>query len=81
MLKNVSGVPQVSILGPSFSNLSINDQFYFITGALVYNFADDNTLSAFAKTIMELISILERESVNIVNWFDANKMLVNPDKC
>ena len=46
----------------------------------VFNFANDNTLSTFAKRIYKLISILEREFLNKVDWFNANKVIVNPDK-
>ena len=40
-------------------------------------FADDNTLSAFAKSIPELINILERESEKAIKWFDDNEMIAN----
>ena len=43
-------------------------------------FADDNTLSAFAKSVSELIHILQSESNLIIDWFQKNKMIVNPDK-
>ena len=46
----------------------------------VFNFANNNTLSTFAKIIYKLISILEREFLNKVDWFNANKVIVNPDK-
>ena len=46
----------------------------------VYSFTNDNTLSTFAKRIYKLISILEREFLNKVDYFNANKVIVNPDK-
>ena len=48
--------------------------------ASLYNFADDNTLSAFATIVSELIKILESESEVVIDWFKINKMVVNPDK-
>ena len=48
--------------------------------ASVHNFADDNTLSRFAKTVKDLINILKEESEFAINWFSSNEMIVNPDK-
>ena len=76
----ISGVPQGSIVGPILFNCFFNDFFYFIKQATVHNFADDNTLSAFAYSIQELIKILESESEIAIKWFKDNKMIVNPDK-
>ena len=78
--KITSGVPQGSILGPIFFNLSINDLFFFVSDVSLHNFADDNTLSAFAETILELIDILQLGSEIVIDWFENNKMIVNPDK-
>ena len=56
-----------SIVGPILFNIFFNDFFYFILVASAHNFADDNTLSSFAKTIENLISILESESEIAIN--------------
>ena len=61
-------------------NAFLNDFFYDIENASVHNFADDNTLSCFAKTVKDLINVLKEESEVAINWFSSNKMIVNPDK-
>ena len=76
----IKGVSEGSILGPLLFNLSINDLFFSILIASVHNFADDNTLSAFAENVSKLINILQSESEVITDWFKKNQMIVNPDK-
>ena len=58
----VLGVSRGSILGLILFNLSINDLFLFMAVAFLYNFTDDNTLSAFITTVSRLIKTLESES-------------------
>ena len=45
----------------------------------MYIFADDNSLSAAAKTT-DLKVILQFESEVIINWFKKNKMIVNTEQ-
>ena len=65
---------------PLLFNLSINDLFFFILIASVHNFAGDNTLSAFAENVSQLINILQSGSEVITDWFKKNQMIVNLDK-
>ena len=70
-------MPQGSILGPILFNIFIND---LISISELLNFADDNTISAAENAIEELISILEKESQEAIDWFVSNEMIATPDK-
>ena len=77
---NVSRILQGSIVSPILFTVLLNGFLVCIKLAYVYNFADHNTLSSFAKTFVELIRIRISESNNAIIWFSENKMIVNPDK-
>ena len=47
---------------------------------VLYNYADDNTLSYGYPDFNVLTSVLESESNVLINWFKINKMQANPDK-
>ena len=76
----LSGVPQGSILGPLLFNLYINDFYYLFQTATLHGFADDNTLSAQANTLAELIKKLENETEIAIKWLKYNQMLANSSK-
>ena len=69
----ISAVPQGSIVGPTLFNCFFNDLFYFIDKASVYDFADDNSLSAFESNIKNLKLILESESKQLFHGFNQTK--------
>jgi hypothetical protein len=46
----------------------------------LYNYADDNTLSFCNPDFDALISTLENDSNQLIEWFRINKMQANPDK-
>ena len=52
----------------------------FIKNSSLYNYADDNTLSFGSPDFDLLISTLESDSNNLIEWFKINKMQANPDK-
>ena len=73
-------MPQDAIVGQIFLNIFFNDFFILLCNVSVHNFADDNTLTSFARTVKNLVSILESESNCTINWFRDNSMIVNPNK-
>ena len=74
-----TGVPQGSVLGPEFYNINSNDLFLFLLLEIA-NYADDNSPFAMAPTIPRVISLLEQESANLLNWIRNNGLKANPDK-
>ena len=63
--KNIyKSVPQISILGPVLFNIFLNDIFNFVEESMLYNYADDNTLSYSDTELNKVVDILEKESLN-----------------
>ena len=52
----------------------------FIDDSKICNFADDNTLSAFDKSLSNLVSKLELDAEIAITWFNNNSMIANPTK-
>ena len=57
----------------------MNDIF-FLLGSDLHNFADDNTVTAIAKTIQGLINSLKVKTNNAIKRMKNNDMIANPDK-
>ena len=74
------GVPQGSILGPLIFNIFMNDIFYLVKNANLYNYADDNSVSVNGKELSMVSRLLQLEAEVTVRWFPDNAMEANPDK-
>jgi hypothetical protein len=55
--------------GPVLFKIFINAIFYSIQESSLYNYADDNTLSYEGHDLDQLITVLERDSLTLIDWF------------
>ena len=75
----LSDIPHGSILEPIFVNIFMKDIF-FLLGSDLHTFADDNTVTAVAEAIQDLINSLEVKTSNATEWMKDNDMTANPNK-
>ena len=81
MGRNIIGVPQSSILGPTLLNICVCDLFSMLSNIDFASYADGNTSYVVKDDIKEDMKSLESATVELVQWFSNNQMKANPDKC
>ena len=80
ILRILSEVPQWSILMSILFTFFINDPSLHIKSTNTHNYADDNTLSAFRDTIIQVTKSLEKGAGGALSWFLTYSMSANEDK-
>ena len=53
---------------------------FFLLGADLHNFADNNTVTAVAETIQDVINSLEVKTSNAIEWMKDNDLTADPNK-
>ena len=78
-----NGVPQGSILGPLLFTILLNDMNDFVVNCKFHLYADDSQIYITGKItdILELITKLNTDLLNIFNFSVANNLSLNVGKC
>ena len=73
-------MPQGLILGPLLFLIYINDLSKVITFSSVHHFADDTNIFYVSSSLKDINKKINPDLFNLVQWFRANKILLNVSK-
>ena len=74
------GVPQGTILGPTLFILYINDFSTFVDPVICLRYADDTSLVAWGKNIIEIQEKLQTGADKALQWLHNNRLFINSNK-
>ncbi len=80
-LGNVTkGIPQGSLMGPFMYDIFTNDLSLMmenVQSCSIFSYADDNTISTFQDTLLNVETVLKGSCSLMINWFSDNLMQAN----